>query len=111
MAKQIVTGTGETREDRVMSGEGIRPKTLDEYIGQEKTKQNLKVYIEAAKLRGQHMGRPEITMPEKFPAVYANWQEGKITAVYAMEILGLKRSTFYRLAQEYKKRNMSEKDG
>ena len=52
MAKQIVTGTGETREDRVMSGEGIRPKTLDEYIGQEKTKQNLKVYIEAAKLRG-----------------------------------------------------------
>ena len=52
MAKQIVTGTQETREDRVMSGEGIRPKTLDEYIGQEKTKQNLKVYIEAAKLRG-----------------------------------------------------------
>ena len=52
MAKQIVTGTGETREDRVMSGEGIRPKSLDEYIGQEKTKQNLKVYIEAAKLRG-----------------------------------------------------------
>ena len=52
MAKQIVTGTGETREDRVMSAEGIRPKTLDEYIGQEKTKQNLKVYIEAAKLRG-----------------------------------------------------------
>ncbi len=67
--------------------------------------------IEAAKLRGQHMGRPEITMPEKFPAVYENWQEGKITAVYAMEILGLKRSTFYRLAQEYKKRKMSEKDG
>ena len=52
MAKQIVTGTQETREDRVMSGEGIRPKSLDEYIGQEKTKQNLKVYIEAAKLRG-----------------------------------------------------------
>ena len=52
MAKQIVTGTQETREDRVMSGEGIRPKTLDEYIGQEKTKQNLKVYIEAAQLRG-----------------------------------------------------------
>ena len=52
MAKQIVTGTQETREDSVMSGEGIRPKSLDEYIGQEKTKQNLKVYIEAAKLRG-----------------------------------------------------------
>jgi Holliday junction DNA helicase RuvB len=30
----------------------LRPKTLDEYIGQEKVKENLKVYIEAAKGRG-----------------------------------------------------------
>lgn len=29
----------------------LRPKTFDEYIGQEKVKQNLKVYIEAAKNR------------------------------------------------------------
>lgn len=31
----------------------LRPQTLDDYIGQEKTKENLKVYIEAAKLRGE----------------------------------------------------------
>ena len=31
----------------------LRPKTLDEYIGQEKAKFNLKVYIESAKLRGE----------------------------------------------------------
>ena len=31
----------------------LRPKTLDEYIGQEKVKENLKVYIEAAKQRGE----------------------------------------------------------
>ena len=30
----------------------LRPKTLDEYVGQEKVKENLKVYIEAAKKRG-----------------------------------------------------------
>ena len=30
----------------------LRPKTLDEYIGQDKNKENLKVYIEAAKQRG-----------------------------------------------------------
>ena len=29
----------------------LRPKTLNEYIGQEKAKENLKIYIEAAKLR------------------------------------------------------------
>lgn len=30
----------------------LRPKTFNEYIGQEKAKENLKVYIEAAKSRG-----------------------------------------------------------
>ena len=31
----------------------LRPRTLDEYIGQEKVKENLKKYIEAAKRRGE----------------------------------------------------------
>ena len=31
----------------------LRPKTFEEYIGQEKAKENLKVYIEAAKSRGE----------------------------------------------------------
>ena len=31
----------------------LRPQTLDEYIGQDKVKENLKVYIEAAKKRGE----------------------------------------------------------
>ena len=31
----------------------IRPKTLAEYIGQTKVKENMKVYIEAAKKRGE----------------------------------------------------------
>ena len=31
----------------------LRPQTLDEYIGQEKVKENMKIYIEAAKKRGE----------------------------------------------------------
>lgn len=31
----------------------IRPQTLDEYIGQDKVKENMKIYIEAAKKRGE----------------------------------------------------------
>jgi len=31
----------------------LRPKTLEEYIGQNKVKENMKVYIEAAKQRGE----------------------------------------------------------
>ena len=31
----------------------LRPKTLEEYIGQDKVKENMKIYIEAAKKRGE----------------------------------------------------------
>ena len=31
----------------------LRPKILDEYIGQDKVKENMKIYIEAAKKRGE----------------------------------------------------------
>lgn len=33
----------------------LRPKRLEDYIGQEKVKQNLKIYLEAARLRGEPM--------------------------------------------------------
>ncbi|MEG0340433.1 MAG: AAA family ATPase, partial [Oscillospiraceae bacterium] len=31
----------------------LRPKSLDEYIGQDKAKENLKIYLEAAKMRAE----------------------------------------------------------
>jgi len=31
----------------------LRPQTFDDYIGQEKAKENLKVYVEAARGRGE----------------------------------------------------------
>lgn len=55
MPRQIVTSAKETPEDRKIDASGLRPQFLDEYIGQEKTKQNLKVYIEAAKMRGDSL--------------------------------------------------------
>ena len=52
-------------ENRIMTSSAIsddsdaesslRPKTLSDYIGQEKAKENLKIYIEAAKLRGENL--------------------------------------------------------
>ena len=46
-----VIETSVTEEDiRIEST--LRPQTLDDYIGQKKAKENLKVYIEAAKRRG-----------------------------------------------------------
>ena len=49
MDKRIIT-TDVMEEDFSLEG-NLRPQTLDEYIGQEKTKNTLKIYIEAAKQR------------------------------------------------------------
>lgn len=39
------------QEEDIKIEKNLRPQTLEDYIGQAKTKENLKVYIEAAKLR------------------------------------------------------------
>jgi len=41
------------QEEDLKIEKSLRPQTLHDYIGQKKTKQNLKNYIEAAKLRGE----------------------------------------------------------
>ena len=49
MAKRIIAT--EVIEEDVKIENNLRPLTLDDYVGQEKIKRNLKVYIEAAKER------------------------------------------------------------
>ena len=49
MEKRMIT-TDVTEEDFSLEG-SLRPQSLDEYIGQEKLKKTLRVYIEAAKQR------------------------------------------------------------
>lgn len=51
MDDRIITGEELVEDEAVESS--IRPLSLDEYIGQEDVKQNIKVYIEAAKMRGE----------------------------------------------------------
>ena len=51
MAKRMIT-TEFTVEDSSIEGT-LRPQLLKDYIGQKKAKENLKVYIEAAKQRGE----------------------------------------------------------
>ena len=50
---RIVT-TSYTKEDSEAET-SLRPKTLEDYIGQDKVKENLKIYIEAAKIRGESL--------------------------------------------------------
>lgn len=50
MEKRIIQT--EVRQEDVRTEKSLRPQSLDEYIGQEKAKQNLRIYMEAAKQRG-----------------------------------------------------------
>ena len=45
--------TPDVKEEDFNTEESLRPITLDSYIGQEKVKENMRVYIEAAKQRGE----------------------------------------------------------
>ncbi len=57
--------------------------------------------IEAAKIKGKHLGRPRIEFPDGWEPSYRKWKEGKITAKKAMECLGMKKSSFYKLVKKY----------
>ncbi|MDL2238271.1 recombinase family protein [Christensenellaceae bacterium OttesenSCG-928-K19] len=53
--------------------------------------------IEAAKARGKHLGRPKAERPENWNAVCSEWKQGHITARQAMDMLDMKRTTFYKM--------------
>lgn len=53
MAQRIIE-TEITKEDIAIEGT-LRPQTLDDYVGQKKAKETLKIYIEAAKQRGDSL--------------------------------------------------------
>ena len=54
--------------------------------------------IKLALDKGVKFGRPETALPENYNEVIGLWQSGSITAVEAMRQLGLKKTTFYKLA-------------
>ena len=55
-----------------------------------------------SKKTGKAIGRPKAEYPSNWVEVYNQWKNKEITAVKAMEVLGLKRNTFYKLVNEYK---------
>lgn len=61
--------------------------------------------ITLAKSRGVYKGRVPIPVDERrFEAVYRQWKAGELTAVKAMNILGLKANTFYRRVRAFEGR-------
>lgn len=53
--------------------------------------------IMAAHRRGVVFGRPRIQKPPNWDSVIADLKDGKITSIQAMELTGMKRTSFYKL--------------
>ena len=56
--------------------------------------------IAEAKKQGRQLGRKKTELPAEWELVTGLWKSGSITAVQAMDRLGLKKSTFYRMVRE-----------
>uniref|UniRef100_UPI004056E8AF recombinase family protein n=1 Tax=Acetatifactor sp. TaxID=1872090 RepID=UPI004056E8AF len=71
----------------------------------EKREKRQREGIEEALKKGVKFGRPAIKINEsEFKRVYESWKANSITAVQAMNMLGLKSNTFYRRVAEYEKK-------
>lgn len=51
------------------------------------------------------IGRPEIQYPVNWEEGYTKWKNREITAVKAMELMGLKKNSFYNLVKRYEQSN------
>lgn len=57
--------------------------------------------IDAARAKGVTFGRPTIAKPEGYEAVMEKVQAGELKSVEAMKILGVKKTSFYKLKKIY----------
>lgn len=53
---------------------------------------------------GRPIGRPPASYPEEWEKYYQLWKNEKITGIKCMEILKLKRCTFYNMIKKYEKK-------
>lgn len=60
-----------------------------------------RVGIEEAKKAGKHLGRPKVTFTDQFVETSQQWKASNITAVKAIELADIGKSTFYRLVKKY----------
>ncbi|MED3090111.1 recombinase family protein [Bacillus toyonensis] len=64
--------------------------------------------IAVAKSQGKHLGRPQVNLSTlskqqiyTIEETHSKWKSGELTAVMFMEILELKKNTFYKIMKEY----------
>ena len=56
--------------------------------------------IASAKAKGKHLGRPKFELPENWNEIMRKWRAGEIETKTAIQMTGMKRSTFYKFANK-----------
>ena len=55
--------------------------------------------IAIAKSKKVEFGRPKLKIPDNFYEIYKKWKNGEITATKAIELSGVKRTSFYKIVK------------
>ena len=71
----------------------------------EKKEKRQREGIEAKKMRGdwENYGRPKIKKPNNWEEIIQKWSNKEISGVEAMRLLGIKKSSFYKMLKEQNK--------
>lgn len=87
---------GKLMEDQFLS--------LLSYVAEQernKIRQRQREGIDLALAQGRKFGRQRIPITTTFMSTYNRWKAGEITAVKAMELTNMKKTTFYSKVKEY----------
>lgn len=89
---EVLTSIAENERITIRSrqAEGLSAMPVDETSGKRISRKT-----------GRCIGRPPIQFPDNFDKYYDKWKNKKITAVSAMQALGLKPNSFYKLCHQY----------
>ncbi len=64
-------------------------------------RKNQREGIDTALKNGVKFGRPKVEISEEFIEVFNRWKAEEVTAVKAMQEIGVKKTTFYKLVRMY----------
>ena len=95
---EVLTSIAENERLTIRSrqAEGLAAMPVDETSGKKISRKT-----------GRCIGRPPIQMPEDFAKYYSRWKAKEITAIAAMQAMGLKPNSFYKLVHCYETEHSS----
>ena len=96
-SKSIMGGRKHTEESKKKMSNSVKGEKHHQY-GKHLSEEHRE------KIRKSSIGKPHrkrIEIPQDFTIIYEIWKSGKITAIKAMEMLNLKKTTFYKIVKEY----------